>query len=421
MPEPVKEIQVKNSIRPYSQPVTKEVFKYNDMVVRELIRNGSDDIGKVIHDLKQPSTVILGNIETSKYISEVPKSLEKLLLEIKPFAFNLYLLINKSMSLDHPVKGYDNFTSTEAEENGSYPDNSFSIALHQPLNTDDFNKVINFFYDLRRRDIDPDLNVDEFKSEYLAKVLDFPEGHQMAFLLLEEIGFYSQNIQKIFVDNPDSDQSIISSAPSENEPQSATLARAVSKNINKISSNIEDIRSKLKEKNTGPELEEGSPSLLISGYITDFQHAFDYSHMPYIHFESSSDSIIKFDQRAVRQIFENLLTNAEKYGVDPMDPNNHLPYEVIIKEVDDQIFVSVRDHGIGLSQENQVFFNSNISEGRFANARDSKIEGSGKGLYSAREEGLKSGIKVTVSSPGENQGCTFTIHIPKTPNPSTQP
>jgi signal transduction histidine kinase len=110
---------------------------------------------------------------------------------------------------------------------------------------------------------------------------------------------------------------------------------------------------------------------------------------------------LKFDQVALRHVFENILGNALKYS------SGQVMVELDIEGED--AVVTVRDSGIGIPSQElpQVF-------GRFArasNARRRGVSGSGVGLYLAKRLVEQHGGSISVASV-EGEGSTFTIHLP---------
>jgi two-component system, OmpR family, sensor kinase len=110
-----------------------------------------------------------------------------------------------------------------------------------------------------------------------------------------------------------------------------------------------------------------------------------------------------FDQLAVEQIADNLLSNAVKYGAGES-------IEVSLIRRGTEIWLTVRDHGIGISEEDQarIF-------GAFERAVTRREQGRfGIGLWYVRQlvDTMHGEIRV-VSYPA--QGSTFTVILPLSP------
>ncbi|MBP6911679.1 MAG: hypothetical protein KBB88_00540 [Candidatus Pacebacteria bacterium] len=120
---------------------------------------------------------------------------------------------------------------------------------------------------------------------------------------------------------------------------------------------------------------------------------------------SASEYIIRADLEKLRQVFLNIIDNSFKY-------TNTGSIELTLdKDKTKNIFiVSIADTGIGMSQETiSTLFKkfSRGSEGRVANS-----EGSGLGLYLAKQIVEAHQGTITVTSDGEGKGSLFTIVLP---------
>lgn len=109
----------------------------------------------------------------------------------------------------------------------------------------------------------------------------------------------------------------------------------------------------------------------------------------------------RWDRMRVEQIFTNLLSNAIRYGASK-------PIEVRAAGDLEQIELSVRDDGVGISEEHQ----HRIFE-RFERAGKTRSSGGfGIGLWTVRQSCLALGGHVSVKSrPGE--GSEFTVVLPR--------
>ena len=116
------------------------------------------------------------------------------------------------------------------------------------------------------------------------------------------------------------------------------------------------------------------------------------------------------DYARLRQLFTILLDNAIKFSM----PGS--PVELILTQDGGRRAVSVRDHGVGISQQDL----SHIFD-RFYHQRSSNnAGGTGLGLPIAREIALRHGIDLScVSTPGE--GTCFTLVFPPPSDPEGLP
>jgi signal transduction histidine kinase len=107
-----------------------------------------------------------------------------------------------------------------------------------------------------------------------------------------------------------------------------------------------------------------------------------------------------WDRSRIEQVAANLLTNAMKYGAGN-------PIEITVASEDNVAKLVVRDHGIGIAEEDQ----GKIFE-RFERVAPVKHYGGlGLGLYITREIVSAHGGTIQVES-GLGQGCRFTVEFP---------
>ena len=108
----------------------------------------------------------------------------------------------------------------------------------------------------------------------------------------------------------------------------------------------------------------------------------------------------KWDASRLEQVFVNLMTNAMKFG-------KGQPIEVSVKQEGAFAVLRVKDHGIGISQEDQArLFN------RFERAVSiTSFGGLGLGLYISRQIATAHGGTIEVQSEIGN-GTTFTVKLP---------
>lgn len=111
-----------------------------------------------------------------------------------------------------------------------------------------------------------------------------------------------------------------------------------------------------------------------------------------------------WDGGRLQQVFENLLSNAIKYSPDGGD------VEVTIRRLPDEVEVSVRDHGIGLSSDDT----SRLFEPfvRAVEAQGSGISGFGLGLHVVKLIVEAHGGVITARSEGAMEGTRFDVRLP---------
>jgi len=119
---------------------------------------------------------------------------------------------------------------------------------------------------------------------------------------------------------------------------------------------------------------------------------------------------IRADERKVRQVLLNLLSNALQFTTEEGR------VEVRARAVGGWVEVSVTDTGIGIAPEDQETV---FEEFRQVGAAEKKAEGTGLGLALSRKFVELHGGRIWVESePG--RGSTFTFTLPVTPEGSTR-
>lgn len=109
----------------------------------------------------------------------------------------------------------------------------------------------------------------------------------------------------------------------------------------------------------------------------------------------------RWDRMRVEQIFTNLLSNAIRYGASR-------PIDVRASGDLEQVELSVKDHGVGIADENQ----HRIFE-RFERAGKTRSSGGfGIGLWTVRQSSLALGGHVAVKS-RLGEGSEFTVVLPR--------
>ena len=113
--------------------------------------------------------------------------------------------------------------------------------------------------------------------------------------------------------------------------------------------------------------------------------------------------LAKVDQFQIRLIFDNLVENASKYS------DNGKSIHVTLKNTDEWIVFTVRDHGQGIRKKDLPLLFKKFSR---LDEASRKTEGSGLGLYLVMRAAELHDGDVTVDST-EGKGTTFTVRIKK--------
>lgn len=117
--------------------------------------------------------------------------------------------------------------------------------------------------------------------------------------------------------------------------------------------------------------------------------------------------VFMFDPPRVEQILTNLISNAIKNT----QPGGHIKVSVVQK--DDEAWISVSDDGVGITKEEmEKLFTQFGKINRDGVNMDLNIQGTGLGLYIAREIVTRLGGRIWAESKGRFKGATFTVVLP---------
>jgi signal transduction histidine kinase len=114
--------------------------------------------------------------------------------------------------------------------------------------------------------------------------------------------------------------------------------------------------------------------------------------------------IVNGDRERVQQIFWNLLSNAVKYT-----PRQGL-VEVLVSSDDHEVYVQVRDSGVGIAQEVLPHIFERFRQGDAGPTREHG--GLGLGLAIVRHLVEAHGGTVSAESAGVGRGATFIVALP---------
>jgi PAS domain S-box-containing protein len=121
-----------------------------------------------------------------------------------------------------------------------------------------------------------------------------------------------------------------------------------------------------------------------------------------IEYEHSGKEIIESDKKLIKNIMINLISNAIKFS----DEGRSIHVHSIVK--DEEAIISVRDEGIGISQEDQAHLFSSFFRGKNA----LNIQGTGLGLHIVKRYLDLLGGEVNLKSElGKGTIITFTIPV----------
>ncbi len=151
--------------------------------------------------------------------------------------------------------------------------------------------------------------------------------------------------------------------------------------------------------NLNLELEEVNLDKLIKGLLDDFAAKFQKENYA-IQYIPQDEIIGIWDKIRIEQALSNLLSNAIKYG-------EHKPIVVQTKTHKHSAEISIIDHGIGISKNNQ----KHIFELFQRAVSPEKYKGLGVGLYITQKIITSHGGTIEIFS-SQNSGSKFTIKLP---------
>lgn len=174
-------------------------------------------------------------------------------------------------------------------------------------------------------------------------------------------------------------------------------------NIKKLSGQIESIL--ITSKKGFKELELKKENVDLHRMLLDIKKDMDilYQYKPHsIILKNDDIFLIHMDPVFMGNVFRNLLDNALKYSED------NVVVEIEYSKSIDNICISVKDNGWGISKANQKKMFT-----QFFRVADKKtgIKGYGLGLMQAKQIILKHGGNIIVKS-DEGKGCEFIIYLP---------
>jgi signal transduction histidine kinase len=121
-------------------------------------------------------------------------------------------------------------------------------------------------------------------------------------------------------------------------------------------------------------------------------------------------SPIKLDKEKLRQSCMNLIENAIKYTSKAGREHACVKVDISEDKENKRITVKIKDNGLGISKEDMANLFTKFYRGK--DKAIATIEGTGLGLYIAKQIIVKHDGDVTVKSAGEGKGAEFTFWVP---------
>lgn len=144
--------------------------------------------------------------------------------------------------------------------------------------------------------------------------------------------------------------------------------------------------------------------VIIAGELLDDLHVdIQKKNLHVIENYQGDNTNVFTDEKLLRMIIQNLISNAVKYNSD----NGKLT--IGIRCTNDNVTLTVADTGLGIPEEDRDKMFTKMF--RAANARSQVTDGSGLGLYIVKEAAEALGGKIGFTSE-ENKGTIFTVVLP---------
>lgn len=142
---------------------------------------------------------------------------------------------------------------------------------------------------------------------------------------------------------------------------------------------------------------------LIPGVIEIFNMVASMKQITLSYLDTSEKIKIHADQDMLMTVLRNFISNAIKFS------NNGSSIEVFVTRQDKFAKISVQDHGMGISEENQSkLFKTETNYTTYGTANE---EGSGLGLLLCKDFAVKNGGDISLESK-EGVGSIFSILLP---------
>jgi signal transduction histidine kinase len=124
-----------------------------------------------------------------------------------------------------------------------------------------------------------------------------------------------------------------------------------------------------------------------------------------LHFESGGNVMVEADENKTKQVLNNLLDNAIKYT-----PEGTVSIAVANDASTKKVAVTISDTGIGVSKEDQSKLFAKFS--RASNVGAAHVQGTGLGLFVAKEMTHAMHGEITLQSEGVGKGSTTIFSLP---------
>lgn len=142
---------------------------------------------------------------------------------------------------------------------------------------------------------------------------------------------------------------------------------------------------------------------LIPGVIEIFNMVANMKNITLNYFDTSDKLVVYADIDMIKTVMRNFMSNAIKFS------EKGSSIDIYVKQEGDFAKISVRDHGCGISEENQKkLFNVSTNYTTYGTANE---EGSGLGLLLCKDFAVKNGGDVVLESK-VGEGSIFSVLLP---------
>jgi signal transduction histidine kinase len=179
------------------------------------------------------------------------------------------------------------------------------------------------------------------------------------------------------------------------------LFKMIESRAKKLDAVIGDILNLARSKKMELKMEQVDFNKVIEEIYSDVKVTAQ-QHNVELKYQADSGHFFSSDKNQIKIILGNLISNAVKY----QNPDEPHPYvEVKLRKDARRITITIADNGIGIPEDSQpkifeMFYRASLA-----------TEGTGLGLYIAKEAVQKLGGEITFTS-DEGQGTTFKITLP---------
>ena len=137
----------------------------------------------------------------------------------------------------------------------------------------------------------------------------------------------------------------------------------------------------------------------------ELQFLADQKHLEYNVSLPDRHAMINVDRGKTKQILTNLIENSIKYTKE-----GHVNVSVEVDEDKGKTRVIIEDTGIGVSKKAQITLFEKFT--RAKNANEANTQGTGLGLFVAKQFVEAQGGTIELFSEGEGKGAKFTVEFP---------